>query len=34
MLRAPGTTVHYFATLHEAMLHFRLALAMWNGETV
>ncbi|KAG2058065.1 hypothetical protein BDR06DRAFT_968983 [Suillus hirtellus] len=34
MLRAPGTMVHYFVTLYEAMQHFRLALAMWNGETV
>ncbi|KAG2739547.1 hypothetical protein P692DRAFT_20822952 [Suillus brevipes Sb2] len=34
MLRAPGTTVHYFITLREAMQHFHLALAMWNGETV
>ncbi|KAG1898669.1 uncharacterized protein F5891DRAFT_1190439 [Suillus fuscotomentosus] len=34
MLRAPGTTVHYFVTLREAMQHFCLALAMWNGETV
>ncbi|KAG1742209.1 hypothetical protein EDB19DRAFT_1827843 [Suillus lakei] len=34
MLRAPGTTVYYFITLHEAMQHFCLALAMWNGETV
>ncbi|KAG1885232.1 hypothetical protein F4604DRAFT_1918903 [Suillus subluteus] len=34
MLRAPGTTVHYFLTLREAKEHFTLALALWNGETV
>ncbi|KIK42767.1 hypothetical protein CY34DRAFT_106715 [Suillus luteus UH-Slu-Lm8-n1] len=34
MLCAPGTMVHYFVTLHEAMQHFHLALAMWNGKTV
>ncbi|KAG1903733.1 uncharacterized protein F5891DRAFT_1185370 [Suillus fuscotomentosus] len=33
-LHAPGTTVHYFTTLHEAKEYFRLALAVWCGETV
>ncbi|KAG2060032.1 hypothetical protein BDR06DRAFT_967554 [Suillus hirtellus] len=28
-LHAPGTTVHYFTTLHEAKEYFRLALAVW-----
>ncbi|KAG2087447.1 uncharacterized protein F5147DRAFT_658953 [Suillus discolor] len=29
MLHAPGTSVHYFTTLHEAKEYFRLALAVW-----
>ncbi|KAG1858577.1 hypothetical protein C8R48DRAFT_775011 [Suillus tomentosus] len=32
MLRAPGTSVHYFTTFHEAKKYFNLALSMWVGD--
>ncbi|KAG1767728.1 hypothetical protein EV702DRAFT_1203596 [Suillus placidus] len=34
VIRAPGTSIHYFTTLGEAKDYFRLALAMWCGEAV